>query len=270
MLRSAAACKGLVISHFTKERVMKSAEPDYGVLDPATTQVLEFPDGFHRLLRGEKGGRMNWPYPPEVLQRRNNQFRAALGILVVPNIMKLGMRSDFEACCQDFARTPGGAPADFFDFCMAMEMKGVDVFYGLEFFLVKMKRPGAPQGVEWNAPGGIAKLGEKVGETHLREIREETSGTSVIASSLLLRNTQYASGCYREWYDLYACLAPFAGGITSEEGALEWTTVPLASGQLQFERWAAVPPEDPACCWVDGKVILGAELICSRLEQRRK
>jgi hypothetical protein len=238
---------------------------DFGVLDPKTTEVLEFPNGFHRFLRCEKGGPMHWPYPPELLQRRKNQHRAALGILVEPHPERLmTILPLLDSCLHEHKFQ--SEPVDFFDFCRSLHRKGADVLWDLRCVLIKMQRPGTPQGWEWDAPGGIAEPKEWAG-AHIRKIREEMPGTTIVASSLLFQNVQFASGCLKEWYDIHVVLVPRVIGINQEEGAGDVTYVCIGEAQETFERWAAVSPEDPSCSWVDGKVILGVERILSRFSK---
>ncbi|MEJ6742551.1 MAG: NUDIX hydrolase [Emcibacteraceae bacterium] len=50
---------------------------------------------------------------------------------------------------------------------------GVVVFSGDSILLIKRRKP--PKLLEWSIPGGAQKLGEKLAETAVREVYEETS-----------------------------------------------------------------------------------------------
>lgn len=59
---------------------------------------------------------------------------------------------------------------------------GVVVWRGDEVLLVRRGR--APRKGDWSIPGGLQELGETVGETALREVREETGLTVRLTDQL--------------------------------------------------------------------------------------
>lgn len=226
---------------------------DVGVLDPERTEIYGPDDGYHVLLRGQRGGPRGWPYRPEVVQRRTGQFGAVLNVTLLLNAD--GER--FLAEAEKIAHVRRGWSVGIRDFQESLlPHQPLGFSQPFDLFLIKMLRPAAPQGVEWNAPGGIAEAGESSSTSAERELREEAGGLEILAQSLLCQHLQFSSGVYREWYDIYAVLARGEPHLAVAEGALETTRIPLTVVWRWIREQQSFPPEDPRCCWVDGKILL--------------
>jgi len=231
---------------------------DFGVLDPATTEVFG-KDTHHVLLRGQKGGEQNWPYAPEVLQRRDNTFRAALGIVIRPVHCNVWERA--------LAVTQTTGVTDLFELCHLMK-DSVDCnsLSKYEVVLLQMRRPAAPQGVEWNCPGGVVDIGESSDVTVVREGGEETQLTA-LAKSSLFSNLQFSSGVYREMYDIYAMLCVGWPQISAAEGIVSYDAILLRQFSKFVKEEHRVDITTWGYCGVDGKVIMGVNEIIRRFAE---
>ncbi|MBI3255653.1 MAG: hypothetical protein HYZ63_01660 [Candidatus Andersenbacteria bacterium] len=213
-------------------------------MNPETTEVFGSPESFHVLLRGQKGD-AGCPYPPEVVQRRNNTFGAVLGITLRwvnppdPLPVPYGVEKDLLACLLDTRFVESGNPLGSSD---------------LELVLMKMPRPAAPKGVEWNAPGGVLNLKEDVTGGMLREHKEELLGMRVIASSIVSPFEQYCSGTYRESYSLGVVLAVGEPRPSPSEQARGIKLVPWRHVLTWIENQNGNSPSSVSFCGVDGKV----------------
>lgn len=238
---------------------------DFGVLDPQTTEVVEYvsPEGrpnHHVMLFGRQ--EPPWPYPPEVVQRRNNNFHAGLCVTFIVN-----PEEPWDLAATGIAANPNsGFSGVLFELCVQGFLDPHDLKNQIHLFLMKMLRPAAPKGVEWNAPGGVLNLREDSQQGMLREFAEEVKGMKVLGSSMLFHNLQFTSGVYRELYDIGIALAYGQPSFGEDEGGLEFKTVPLR----QALHWAMtqneVPLESPAYCGVDGKIIMALQKMSDIIE----
>lgn len=232
---------------------------NYGVLNPETTAVYGSPESFHVLLRGQKGD-AGCPYSPEVVQRRNNTFHAVLGITLrwvnPPNPLPppWGEETDLEKACL------GSGTFRF------PEDESVLTPHELELVLMKMPRPGAPQGVESNATGGAVSAKEDVTGAMLRKHKEELLGMSVIASSIISPFEQYCSGAYREWYTLGVVLAVGEPAPSPDEQARGIVSIPLPMAMDWIAEQNARSQVGADFCAVDGKVSHGLLLMARRFK----
>lgn len=238
---------------------------DFGILNPETTEVYGPDDGYHVLLRGQQG---DWPYRPEVLQRRNNNFDASI---IIPIRVRGADIQDIKHANHLEIGQELGPQYDFFDVCAALFERWPTEFKEkqkqLEVRLVRMRRPGAPDGLEWNAPGGVVRVSsESSVQAALREISEEVDELDVLAFSPLFWNTQFASGAYRESNTIFVALVAGAATINPDEGAVAKVWIPLATSIR--ETLAPIAPQPSTvtnCSGVDGKVVMGLQHVIDRL-----
>ncbi len=223
---------------------MNASGLNLGVLNPATAQIFGSTEGLFVLARGVHG-EGGCPYVPEFLQRRNNTFAAALGITLrwtnPPNPLT----------------EPWDVKRDLFEChrwgCHA-EDEGILPLEELEVVFIKMPRPAAPQGSEWNAPGGVLKIGEDAGGGMTREWKEELLGMQVLATTVLPGVQQYASGSFREWYQLGFVLAIGEPKPSPKEKAQGVICVPLKKTLAWIEEQNGRDPRSLDYCGVDGKI----------------
>lgn len=249
---------------------------DIGVLNPETTEIHPLSGSHYVYLRDPSRAGGLFPYPPEGLQRRNNEFAAALALVIRPG--SLIPPDDVVRCLTE--PEPVVCDTDFFEALRRLRscLHAPDnLLRALEVLLLKIKRPFAPGGYEWNAPGGVVRL-RHAGADCLAEVSEECRGLRVWAHIPLgAKQYQYASGGYREHYSLFAVLATGEPALTEEarnEGIVGWTAVPLAEA-LRWIRCSNLgsPPAEiddglvPGTphCWVDGKVDHALRLLIPEL-----
>ena len=236
---------------------------DFGVLDPATTEVYGADDGHFVLLRSQAGGERGWPYPPEVIQRRDNTVHAELAVTV--------RVSPERASCIDWGAEeirnlgPGNGFATAHS-ALRHEVADADAFSPdklnhLELVLIKMLRPAAPKGVEWNAPGGVVELGEDPTGGMLREFAAEAKGMRILGASTLWPYLQFVSGTFRESYGISVVLAVGDPRISQKEGALEWKVIALPQALETCLEWNAQDRGNADYCGVDGKIIMALQAV---------
>lgn len=237
---------------------------DFGTLDPQSTVVMPEEGSYHVLLRGEAGkGQHPWPYPPEVLQRRNNTTHAELAITI-------RLKPELAANLPEKRLDSLGPGITLHDALKKARVVKPSIgrpslsHRDFELILIKMLRPAAPQGVEWNAPGGVVELKEDPTEGMLREFSEEAHGMRVLGHHCLFPFVQFSSGVYRESYGISLVFAHGNPKINRDEGALEWKAVPLNRADWIYEE--ATNQEDPLFCAVDGKIVMALPLVRSSLD----
>ncbi len=177
----------------------------------------------------------------------------------IPIRLKL-KNPDLQALFEGVARLTSGNQPNLKDYITIMKSEGLYSLENFELLYVVMPRYGnLVSGLEADAPGGTAKLGETRLEVADREFDEEADLTTLCVYSPFPSWMQFSSGCYDEVQHID--FAFVVGNPTRlVEGASRWGSVALN----EFEGWAHDQnnPDDPTG-WVtkdfvpvDGKVVL--------------
>ena len=114
---------------------------------------------------------------------------------------------------------------------------GIVVFKGDQVLL--LRRGKAPREGRWSLPGGRQRLGERVRETAVREVREET-GLEVEVTALLDvvdSLTRDGSGQIAYHYTLIDFLAEWQGGKATAGGDAAEVTWADPGDLDRFELW---------------------------------
>jgi len=103
----------------------------------------------------------------------------------------------------------------------------------------------------WKLPGGLSERGERLAETALREVAEETGVRARFVSLIAMRHaTAYLHGC-SDLYVVALCRAE------EEEGGAEDAHAPAASGALPPRPVITADPREIACAeWMSPRAFL--------------
>ncbi len=121
---------------------------------------------------------------------------------------------------------------------------GVVVWRGDAVLLVRRGR--APRKGDWSIPGGLQELGETVGETALREVREETGLTVHLTDQLGVVDSVRRDDAGRVEYH-----------YTLIEFAAEWVSgEPVASDDVDRALWVSQDELDNYALWTETRRII--------------
>lgn len=121
---------------------------------------------------------------------------------------------------------------------------GVVVWRGDAVLLVRRGR--APRKGDWSIPGGLQELGETVGETALREVREETGLTVRLTDQLGVVDSVRRDDAGRVEYH-----------YTLIEFAAEWVSgEPVASDDVDRALWVSQDELDNYALWTETRRII--------------
>lgn len=121
---------------------------------------------------------------------------------------------------------------------------GVVVWRGDAVLLVRRGR--APRKGDWSIPGGLQELGETVGETALREVREETGLTVRLTDQLGVVDSVRRDDAGRVEYH-----------YTLIEFAAEWVSgEPVASDDVDRALWVSQDELDNYALWNETRRII--------------
>lgn len=121
---------------------------------------------------------------------------------------------------------------------------GVVVWRGDEVLLVRRGR--APRKGDWSIPGGLQELGETVGETALREVREETGLTVRLTDQLAVVDSVRRDDAGRVEYH-----------YTLIEFAAEWVSgEPVPNDDVDRALWVSPDKLDHYALWTETRRII--------------
>lgn len=216
-------------------------------------------DGYYFLVEGENEAGQTFSFVTRGKEKQNAATRIPFRLNPknprdLPRIL--------EAARVSHDRLPGleGRP-EWPDYLQALEDLQLNPLESLQLLYMVMPRYGnVVSGLEVNAPGGTANLGETRSQVADREFEEEADLSVLCIYQPFPLWMQFASGCYDEIQHLDFALVT---GDPSKlvEGAIRWGSVPLN----EFSRWVyAQNDPDNSAGWetdgfvpMDGKVVMG-------------